>query len=245
MATLTNAKTSETITVTMSDADAALTLGKSTEPFCLDLAAKFLRYGWSDAQRFYAHKNANAIRFGGTATVGTPRPPASVPSAVAARAARPAGPTPEAFAMFETALSNGLRHPRVTFVIEQTTFVLSLAGDRAKFPGTLNVTDNGRYPDNRFFGRVMRDGQFSPGRDVSPVAVAFITRFIADPDAAVREYGRRTGVCCYCHAPLTTAKRTNGRALYAVDLGYGKACGAKWGRPWGLEAADARAAVKK
>jgi len=105
---------------------------------------------------------------------------------------------------------------------------LAKAGDRAKFPGTINVTDGGRYGDNQWFGRIHRDGKFEAGRDATDAITEVLQQFAADPAGYAAKYGRTTGNCCFCQKTLTDAKSTG--------VGYGPVCAKNYGLAWGKAA---------
>jgi hypothetical protein len=111
---------------------------------------------------------------------------------------------------------------------------VSRAGQRAKLPGTLNVT-NGAKDDSEYgrtwFGRVTLDGQFSPSRDATPAIAEALKAFAADPAKVASEYGRLTGICCFCRKALTDERST--------AVGYGKICAGHYGLPWGCAEAVA------
>jgi hypothetical protein len=129
---------------------------------------------------------------------------------------------------------------------------ISRAGARAKFPGTLNVT-NGAKDDSEYgrtwFGRVGLDGKYAPSRDATPEIAAALKAFAADPVKVATAYGRvkrsqievrnadgtvgfkLVGQCCFCRKALTDERST--------DVGYGKICAGHYGLPWGATAVEA------
>lgn len=116
------------------------------------------------------------------------------------------------------------------------TLRITIAGPASREPGSLNVTTTTRGgPDNRYgwIGRITQQGEFQPGRDLTPNAVQNVTRalvaFAADPAGVAAAYGRRTGACCFCARTLTDG--------VSVALGYGETCSENWGMPYSKQAA--------
>jgi len=130
--------------------------------------------------------------------------------------------------LFATAADH-LNYPRMTFDIpERGAFiVLSLCGEKSKTPGAVNVTNGESYgsPGNRYFGRVNRDGSFTPGRDITPLIRKVVEEVAKDAAGFAARYGRKSGRCCFCHAELTDDRSTL--------AGYGRTCAAHWSMPWG------------
>jgi hypothetical protein len=122
-----------------------------------------------------------------------------------------------------------VNYPRVTFDIpERNAFiVLSLCGEKSRTPGAVNVTNGEAFGsvENRFFGRVNRDGTFTPGRDATPLVGKVLSEMANDPAGFAARYGKKSGRCCFCNAELTDERSTT--------VGYGKICAAHWGLPWG------------
>jgi hypothetical protein len=109
-------------------------------------------------------------------------------------------------------------------------FRLSVAGERAQQPNTINVTDAGTSYNTRvWYGRISTSGEWQPSRRIAGadlVAVeAALAVFNADPDAASATYGRETGNCCFCGRELTDER--------SVSVGRGPVCSERWGLPWG------------
>jgi hypothetical protein len=155
-----------------------------------------------------------------------------------------------AFTLFQNAKSK-LKFPKIFFDLDmpegdkKRQIVLSIAGPKSKRPGVINVTSEGGYANNTYYGYVGKDGVFVPYQACDQVVIDFLTVFAADPVGVAKSYGKRTGRCCFCGDVLTTEKRENGVALYSVDLGYGPQCAKNWGLPYGLAAADPAAVAAK
>lgn len=105
---------------------------------------------------------------------------------------------------------------------------INVAGEQARVPGSLNVTDyDQRQDDGRrvWYGRITRDGAFSPSRDADASILPYLARFAADPAKVAGEHGRLTGRCCFCNRPLSDERST--------AVGYGGTCADRYGLPWG------------
>jgi len=117
------------------------------------------------------------------------------------------------------------KNPRIRFEFEDGgQLVLNIAGSRARKPGSINVTDGGRYGDNKWYGRIHTDGTWEPARrsyDDAGKVLDFLKEFAKDPAGTAIAYGKASGRCCFC-----------GRELKHGQLGYGPECAKKWGMPW-------------
>lgn len=116
---------------------------------------------------------------------------------------------------------------------------LSLAGDNARVPGSINVTEYDAAkklePEGQlWYGRILRDGQFeiSPkvqndenAKDNVEFVVTQLREFSADPVGVATAHGKLTGNCCFCHLPLTDGRST--------VVGYGPVCAKNWDLTWG------------
>ena len=148
-----------------------------------------------------------------------------------ARASRPEPPPPAHIPgmsgildLFQQA-GRKLRHPAVILSSpEAGTVRLSVAGTRAKVPGSINVTDTGKYPDAQWYGRVMQNGTYQPSRNANAEAVtSLLRRFAADPATVAAEHGKMTGGCSFCCRPLTDTR--------SLEVGYGPVCAKNYGLP--------------
>lgn len=158
------------------------------------------------------------------------------------RAARPV-PAPERLTddftalaeLFQTAVKKSPRS-RLKIVLRtgrDRQVVLVLAGEGSRFPGSISVTDGGRYGESLWFGRVNTDGSFSPGRAADEDVRDLLVRFAADPAGVAAAYGKLTGSCCFCRIELTDER--------SVLVGYGPICAANYGLPWGDRPAKSKA----
>lgn len=129
---------------------------------------------------------------------------------------------------------NGRRRmlPKITLeTADGRTVILAVAGERSRAPGSINVTDDRRYPDNTWYGRIETDGGWRAGRAADAAVLDLLRRFAADPAAVAAEYGRTMGSCCFCRRPLTDPR--------SILVGYGPECAARWSLPWGEQPAPA------
>lgn len=141
--------------------------------------------------------------------------------------AKPVGDLKGVLALFNRARER-LKHPAVVLQVPQLGEVrISVAGERARFPGSLNVTSNGPFDSRTFYGRVKLDGGFEQSNraTVPDALVSHLRRFAEHPAEVAAEHGKLTGACCFCNTPLTDERST--------AVGYGPTCAANYGLPWG------------
>lgn len=146
-----------------------------------------------------------------------------------------AGPKPEVkldlsqlLAMFDHAAGHA-KFPKITVQTSEGTVQLSRAGDKAKMPGTINVTDGGPYGANRWYGRILLDGKWQmPGDTPAEWIIAIVKRLATDPTGAAMEYAKVSGSCCFCNKAIDTEE--------SKAVGYGPVCAKKFGLPWGGKA---------
>jgi hypothetical protein len=112
------------------------------------------------------------------------------------------------------------------------TVRISVAGERARVPGSLTVTEGERGDEGRdWLGRVTRDGTYTPSNKANGRTEAITKRlrdFAANPAKVAAEHGRLTGRCCFCHLKLSDERST--------AVGYGATCASNYGLPWGATA---------
>lgn len=139
-----------------------------------------------------------------------------------------AGDLKQMLVLFEFA-KNKLKYPKVRLQTPSgLPVVLSLAGPKAKKPGTINVTDGKAYGSNRWYGRISVDGVYQKGHMQYPEldeVVEVVNQFSADPQQAASAHGHLSGHCCFCGKALTDKK--------SVDVGYGPSCAKVYGLPHG------------
>lgn len=133
------------------------------------------------------------------------------------------------FDLFDKA-KQSLKYPKITFPYEQQMIVFGLAGDKAKHPGTINITDDGRYPNNKFFGRIHRKQaervlhiEWNERIAILPQLRETIKAIVSDPVSICKVVGQEFSFCCFCGLELTNKD--------SVTVGYGPICAEKWGLP--------------
>jgi hypothetical protein len=132
--------------------------------------------------------------------------------------------------MFEFAKQN-LKYPKVRLMLSDgSPLVLSVAGPKAKVPGSINVTDGGSFGNNIWYGRVSKDGKFEPcKRDNAQERMEEVTdklkEFAQDPVQTATAHGHLSGHCCFCNKALTDEP--------SVKAGYGPVCAKNFGLKWG------------
>lgn len=117
-----------------------------------------------------------------------------------------------------------LKNPKISFFALDQHLQLTIAGDRARCPGSINVCE---ADGDGWFGRIHQDGKFEPSRRVTAETTTAITAalqaFAADPQGVALAYGRRTGNCCFCCKPLVDP--------VSVHVGYGPICAKRYELP--------------
>lgn len=127
-------------------------------------------------------------------------------------------------ALFDKAKSSKLKYPAIVLYVEKIGDIkISIAGERAKVPGSLNVATNEGYGSSTWYGRVKRDGMFehSLKQEAPPVLTEALREFAASPAEVAARHGKLTGCCCFCNRKLTDEK--------SVERGYGPVCAKAWG----------------
>jgi hypothetical protein len=131
-------------------------------------------------------------------------------------------------AFFENA-GQKLKRPSIALTVGDIVIRLTIAGERSKVPGSILVAEDAPYGQGKWFGRILRDGTFAPGRDEAPEGLFDLLRRLADkPAETAAEQGKLSGHCCFCDLPLKDER--------SLAVGYGKTCAHKWGLPWGAKA---------
>lgn len=123
-----------------------------------------------------------------------------------------------------------LKNPKIRLVAGgdgeyKDPVVLSIAGEKSKWPGQIMVTDGKPYGNRKFYGRIHPKGIFLPNfkKDFPEMKnVALVLAELAkDPEATAAKYGKLTGHCCFCGKHLSDPKST--------AAGYGPICAQKYG----------------
>lgn len=183
-------------------------LGDSDKQFAQSLITKGARYPLSEKQAFWVDKlTQRAKGEEKTAEVQV-------------------GDLTATIALFDKARTH-LKNPKVLLAVGTQSVRLSVAGERARVPGSINVASVARFGEGAWYGRISRDGQFQPTPAAAnvPGLTEALTAFAADPAKVAAEYGRLTGNCCFCHLPLRDERST--------AVGYGPTCADHYGLPWG------------
>lgn len=136
-------------------------------------------------------------------------------------------------AIFRTAQAH-LKRPAITTESPVGLLKLSLAGERARHPGSINVAEKGRFGQATFYGRIMPDGTWQGRGGTAPVLLTYLKAFAENPAAMAAQHGHLTGSCCFCSRDLTDAR--------SVAVGYGPICAANYGLPWGEAPINSEAA---
>jgi hypothetical protein len=125
-----------------------------------------------------------------------------------------------------------LKFPAIVMSVPAASMTvrINVAGLQAKHPGTLNVC-SGENPGlggrRDWFGRVMKDGTYTPSAQAHSAIAERLAAFAADPAGVASEHGRLTGRCCFCNRHLQDERST--------AVGYGATCADHYGLPWGAK----------
>src|SRR5262245_1509623 len=140
------------------------------------------------------------------------------------RATVDVGDLSETIKLFDKA-GEKLSAPKVLITVDGKRVRLSVAGERSAMPGAINVADVGPFGVADWYGRISRDGKFSPARAAAnlPGLPEALKRFAAEPAKVASEHGKLTGSCSFCNRPLKDAK--------SLELGYGPVCAVRYGLP--------------
>lgn len=127
------------------------------------------------------------------------------------------------YALFAKA-KEALKWPKISLSAGTYPVQLSLAGPKSKVPGVINVTDGGDYGNNKFYGRVDKEGLWTKGFKPYPesdMVETLLKRLSDDPAGTAQEYGKLTGRCCFCERKLSDERST--------AAGFGPVCAQKFG----------------
>ena len=206
---------------TATDLEATIgTLAQKDQIFAAQLIVKARRYGASEKQAYWIDRLTKTAK----GELAQPeRPRIEIGSLTAVNA------------LFAKA-GEKLAHPKImlrvrnvsTEGIEGWSIVkLSIAGPKSKHPGSVNVTSEGSYGNNTWYGRVGLDGRFCPSKDGErlPALVPALQALAAEPAKVAAEYGKWRGACCFCSRQLDDKRST--------EVGYGPNCAEHYGLPWG------------
>lgn len=122
--------------------------------------------------------------------------------------------------LFDNAKSH-LKYPKIRLTAGDNPVVLAVAGNRAKFPGTINVSDGGPWGDNVWYGRITREGKLEKSRSTTFEVIRVLKALAKDPAKVAEAYGKKYGYCCFCARELTDDR--------SVAAGYGPVCADHYG----------------
>jgi hypothetical protein len=213
-----NGVAGKSVTTTLTDEEALTVCGTLRSSFAQELHEKGTRgrYPLSEAQMVWVHILAAEA----TQPKAAPAP------------AETLGDVAGIIALFERAKAH-LKFPKVRLALaDGSPVVLNRAGERAKVPGSIGVSNGvpmydaygGRNANSRWYGRINVDGSFEQAGACTPEVLALLKRLAAEPEKVGSEYGKLTGNCCFCCQALTDERSTS--------VGYGKTCAGHWGLPY-------------
>lgn len=122
-----------------------------------------------------------------------------------------------------------LRYPSILVRVDNRDLRLTIAGARARVPGSINVVEHPEFEDEIWHGRIYDDGRFetsSRTNESQRTAILLALRHLAkNPQQAAADYGHLTGHCCFCGRSLDDERSTR--------VGYGPICAEHYNLPWG------------
>ena len=104
------------------------------------------------------------------------------------------------------------------------TIQLSIAGNKAKFPNSINITNGKPFGEGKFYGRILTDGQLKL-RIESDIIERELELFAENPTGYAKLYSNATGNCMFCTRLLTDPQ--------SVAVGYGPICANHYDLPHG------------
>lgn len=118
---------------------------------------------------------------------------------------------------FLTRPANRKRAGRLTFVNTAGRVTISPASDPRK----------GHWiaADGVLLAQLLPSGEVVKRAEIPPAVLCLLDELEADPSGAAAEYGRTSGVCCYCGKELTDGR--------SKSVGYGATCAKSYRLPWG------------
>lgn len=103
--------------------------------------------------------------------------------------------------------------------------VLSIAGDRSRYTGSVMLTDGRPFGENTYFGRIDPTGALTAAHAMTSEVLDLLRRFATDPAGTGSVIGKAIGACCFCSRQLETKE--------SLAVGYGPVCAENYGLPWG------------
>jgi hypothetical protein len=134
-------------------------------------------------------------------------------------------------AFFDHAKDKGLSYPKIRLHTESGfDIVLSKAGPSSTFPGSISICSPGAFGENKFYGRLRIDGDYTFNKYETNELLAVdiqlsIEKFVDDPIGAAKFYAAQSGRCSFCGTTITTDE--------SLTVGYGPVCAENYGLPWG------------
>jgi len=126
--------------------------------------------------------------------------------------------------LFQTAKLH-LKYPKIMLLLGDAPVILSLAGERSKAPGMVNIAGEGQYPDRVWYGRVSPSGAWEPSHSVNDTQLESLSKLLSElaakPYEVAANYGKLTGHCCFCGLKLSDTRSTG--------VGYGPVCADHYG----------------
>ncbi len=134
------------------------------------------------------------------------------------------------YKLLHTAQKN-INYPKLRIVpfVENPKFVLmfTIAGERAAFPGSINITTDHELFDRRtFFGRILQSGEIAiqPSLTMNKVSVELISDINDNLEEYIRKTSYLTEKCALCNEKIQDS--------YSKLVGWGPECAKKWGLKW-------------
>ena len=124
------------------------------------------------------------------------------------------------YAIFQTAKASGLKHPKIVAMSPVGEIKLTVAGENARVPGSINVAETGAFGEAKWYGRINLDGSFA-GREAPAELVSYLREFAAKPAEMAALHGKQTGNCCFCSRTLLEEG--------SVEVGFGPVCAKRFG----------------
>ena len=145
-------------------------------------------------------------------------------------APQPPAPQVEDVSAVVEMLTNAKEHLKFPKVVVWTEhgrgFRLSVAGPRAKVPGSLTITsaEKDEWDERQWYGRINLDGSVFLSRNAPDSLLENLQRFAADPEGVAKESAKIAGACSFCNRELTDERST--------QVGYGPVCAKRYGLAW-------------
>lgn len=119
-----------------------------------------------------------------------------------------------------------IKYPKLSFDLPDIGPIrFSVAGAKAKAPGSINITDGGSYGSNKWYGRISPAGVWEKAYNSPKGLGKFMAEMAKDSVSTITAYGKLSSKCCMCNTPITTDE--------SLAEGYGPVCAANFGLPWG------------